>query len=55
MSKAFYSGIVDADDVERSSTLTKRDIGKHVVVANGCMYLRDTEKAAHELVKAINE
>ena len=55
MSKAYYSGTADSETIARSSTLTKRDLGKHIVVCDGCLYLRDTEAEAQELVKAIND
>lgn len=47
--------IIDEQDVEYSSTLTKRDIGKSAVMSNGCFHFRETHKEAEELAKFLNE
>ena len=47
--------VITQYDVERSSTLTKRDIGKDAVIDNGCFYIRDSHEQACELARLLNE
>ena len=44
---------IDENDIERSSTLTKRDLGKWAVVDNGCYFIKSTKQEVEELAKIL--
>lgn len=45
--------VIDEQDVEYSSTLTKSDIGKFAVVDNGCFFIKGTKEEAEELRRVL--
>ena len=44
---------INQEDIDRSSTLTAKDLGKWCVTDNGCLFLKDTEEEARELIKVL--
>lgn len=46
---------IDADFIERYSTLTKRDIGKWGFFMSGCLYMNDNEESARERYRAVSD
>jgi hypothetical protein len=45
---------ITLQDIEYSSTLTRKDLGKFAVIDNGCWYIKDTEEEAKTLLKLLN-
>ena len=44
---------IDANDVERFSTLNVNDIGKYAAVTNGCFFIKDSYEDAMELLRVL--
>lgn len=53
--KMANSTIISEQDTEYSSTLTKSDIGRHAVVANGCFFLMSDQESASKLASELTE
>ena len=46
---------ITKQEIKRSSTLEKSDLGKYGILCNGSIFIRDTKKEAQELEKIIKE
>lgn len=46
---------ISQEDVERSSTLTKRDLGKWACVIQGCIQILPRVKSREEAVRSYHE
>lgn len=44
---------ISKNDVERSSTLTKRDIGKWAYTMNGCVSVVGTKEQAEQVIDSL--